>query len=89
MYLQGKNYTAPEVTLNTISDEKKNEIKSAIRTFCPADAKKLYGEIIAEIQNQYAVSNEYFTNDQIAEIIDEVKTEEDYTLPEPAGEPAE
>ena len=76
-YLIGKDYTAPKIVRNVITPEKKIVIKEKIKTFCSVDSKKSYGEIVIEIHK-----TENYTNDQIIEVIEEVKSEADYTLEE-------
>lgn len=81
MFLQGKDYEAPEASENEINPTKKNEIKALIRTYCTKSDRKYCGDIVKEIHK-----SENFTNDQIIEVIKEVAQEDDYTLPEPPPE---
>jgi hypothetical protein len=77
MYLIGKNYTGLVHSPATIDQETKDTMKAFIRSFCPVDGKKSFEQIVSKIQ-----ANSNFTNDQIIEVILEVKQEADYTLPE-------
>jgi len=80
MYLIGKDYKASKDGRKALSTQKKTSLKAKVKTFCPKDKKRSYEEIIDHIRKD---AKEYYTNDELVKVIEAVKKEDDYKLPEP------
>jgi len=79
MYLIGKDYKASSEDKEALSTQKKTSLKAKVKTLCPKDKKMSYEELIASIRKD---ATEYYTNDELVSVIEDVKKEDDYKLPE-------